>query len=365
MVATAMENLRRLQLESGARTASRPALPAPTSPTDPAKPRSPRKKPSAKKALPDLSEQPVLETKVALDPPALEPTVAQPVEQTVPPLQARAVQTPTLPLPQAHVEPEAKPRRKFSLLRALAEFDVLHAMTLTVALVLATIAAYFSVTGMSKIFPGSESAIIVMASTMEGGKLIGAAWLSRYWREMSWLLRGVLTMLVVVLATTNAVGVFGQLSAAHLSPHLNAMALNGTEAAQMGARIEVQNTMIADLSRRINQIDGAIEAATKHGRAASAMDLLRDQRKNRADLVQQRSAAEATLVEFKTEQARLSGEQQKAQADIGILEYAATLFGIERERMIQLLIFAMVLSCDPLSITLVVAAAGRRKRYSS
>jgi hypothetical protein len=269
---------------------------------------------------------------------------------------------PVVEIVQAPIVPEAPPRPSFNLWRALGRLDALHVLTLTVAIVLATIAAFFSVSGMSKIFPGSVAAVIVMSSTMEGGKLIGAAWLSRHWRDMSWFLRGVLTGLVIILATINAVGVFGQLSAAHLNPHVSAMTANETEAAQAGARVDAQNNLVADLTRRINQIDSAIETATKHGRSTSAMDLSRDQRKYRAELVQQRTTAESALIELKTEQARITGEQQKAQADIGILEYAATLFGIDRERMIQLLIFAMVLSCDPLSITLVIAAASRRRQ---
>jgi len=282
---------------------------------------------------------------------------AAPKELVVQSAPAAQIEPPApLPAPIAATpvqQPQPKPR---------AKLDALHILTLTIAIVLATIAAYFSVTGMSKIFPGSVIPIIAMTSTMEAGKLIGAAWLSRHWHDMSWLLRVVLTALVTILAATNAVGVFGQLSAAHLTPRVNAMTGNEMEATQAGARVDAQNNVIADLNRRINQIDSAIEAATKHGRSVAAMELARDQRKNRAELVQQRVAAEATLVELKTEQARISGEHEKVQADIGILEYAATLFGIDRERMIQLLIFAMVLSCDPLSITLVVAAAGRRRK---
>src|SRR5262249_48017735 len=157
--------------------------------------------------------------------------------------------------------------------------------------------------------------------------------------ELTWLLRAVLTALVAILAATNAVGVFGQLSAAHLTPHVTAITNTETEVTQASARVDAQNSVIADLTKRINQIDAAIEAATKHGRSVSAMELSRDQRKNRADLVQQRMAAETTLIELKTALARVNGEQQKVQADVGILEYAATLFGVDRERMIQLLIF--------------------------
>src|SRR5262249_45411008 len=135
MIAAARENLRSLNQPAAARrAAARPALPAPDSPTDPAKPRSSRKKPTAKKPLPDLSLPPVLEVEVA--PSAVDRMVARQVQaQTAPPVQAPIlppVQVQAAAPVQAQIEQDAKPRRKFSLLRALAEFDVLHAMTLTV-----------------------------------------------------------------------------------------------------------------------------------------------------------------------------------------------------------------------------------------
>jgi hypothetical protein len=300
--------------------------------------------------------------KAKTEPRWTEPSITTPKIET-PAIETPAIETPTIttpvietptPAPIPKTEPEAKPR---------TAPDLLHALTITIAVVLAVIAAYFSVSGMTRIFPGAELPVIVMTATMEAGKLTGAAWLSRYWSVMAISLRMVLCMLIVILALINAVGVFGQLSAAHLNPHVSAMTANDTEAANQGAKIEAQQRLLADLNRRISQIDSAIEEATKRGRSTSAMDLAQGQRRNRADLVEQRAKEESTLIELRTAQARISGEQQKAAADVGVLEYAATLFGIDREQMIQLLILAMVMSCDPLSITLVIAtAAGKQKK---
>lgn len=297
--------------------------------------------------------------------PKPEPAEAERVQQPTPPFAALVRATPAPVASAGPVSPQAETVQLASVqVAALApqsKFDFLHALTLTVALVLAGVAAYFSVTGMARIFPGANEAIIAMAAVMEGGKLTGAAWLSRNWRTMGWFLRSALTLLVVILAMINAVGVFGQLSAAHLGPHITAIAANEEEAAASNAKIDAQTILISDLNRRIAQIDGAIEEATKRGRAVSAMDLSRDQRKYRETLVNERSTAETALIELKATRARIAGEQKKASADIGVLEYAAALLGVNRERMMQLLILAMVLSCDPLSITLVIATAGRRQ----
>jgi hypothetical protein len=239
--------------------------------------------------------------------------------------------------------------------------DVWSALALGVAIGLAGVAAYFSVTGMTRIFPGATIAIIAMASMMEGGKLIGAAWLSRQWRATNWLLRVILVVLLAILALINATGVFGQLSAAHIDPHVETVAATDELAAANQAGIEVKQNMIADLNSRIAQIDAAIEEDTKRGRATAAMALSQGQQLNRAQLIADRLRSEGELNVLKAQQARIAGAQSRASADIGVLEYAAALLGIDRERMMQWLILAMVLTCDPLSLALVVATGAHNR----
>lgn len=241
------------------------------------------------------------------------------------------------------------------------KFEPLHAFTLVVAIGLAGISAYFSVTGMARIFPGALLAITVMAAIMEGGKLAGVAWLSRNWGLMSWLIRLALIVLVTILAIINALGVFGQLSAAHLDPNTAAVSITNTQAVEAQARIDLKAVEIADLTGRIGQIDAAIAEATKRGRTTAAMELSAAQNAKREALVAERKKAGDELTALKTAQAHVAADQRKASAEIGVLQYAANLFNVDRERMIQVLILAMVLSCDPLSITLVIATARRRQ----
>ena len=58
------------------------------------------------------------------------------------------------------------------------------ALALVAAVALATVAAYFSVTGMAEIFPGAPVAVMVLAATMEAGKLVMAGWLAANWRRV-------------------------------------------------------------------------------------------------------------------------------------------------------------------------------------
>jgi hypothetical protein len=113
------------------------------------------------------------------------------------------------------------------------------------SLIPACVAAYFSVTAMTRIFPGATIAIVVIAAMMEGGKLIGTALLSRNWLATNWFLRLILAALLTIPAIINAVGVFGQLLVAHLDPRVEAVAATDEQAAANQASIEVKQNMIA------------------------------------------------------------------------------------------------------------------------
>ena len=49
---------------------------------------------------------------------------------------------------------------------------------------LAGAAAFFSVTGLSKLFGGAQEAVIIMASSLEFSKLVTASFLHKYWKTL-------------------------------------------------------------------------------------------------------------------------------------------------------------------------------------
>jgi len=87
--------------------------------------------------------------------------------------------------------------------------------------------------------------------------------------------------------------------------------------ADLDARLSAQAGIVADLDRRIAQIDSAIETATQRGRTAAAMKLADDQRMARAGLAGQRIRQAKTLAELKVERAGIDGERRMVEADLG------------------------------------------------
>lgn len=237
---------------------------------------------------------------------------------------------------------------------------VSRAFAIVTALALAAVAAYFSVAGMAEIFPGDPAAVMVLAGTMEAGKLVIAGWLAAQWRRTNWKLRTVMMALVAGLALINAAGVFGKLVEAHVTVAANSRSGVTERIEALDARIKAQSAVIADLDGRIAQIDRAVDESTRLGRVTRAINIATQQRVTRDGLDTQRQAATATLVGLQAQRAALAGERSRIEASTGPIQYLATMAGVSPEDAVRWLILLMVLCCDPAAIALTVAAAGAR-----
>jgi hypothetical protein len=279
-----------------------------------------------------------------------EPTTAdvEPEPPNPPPLEPPTISVAaTVPEPVAAAPERARTSRAFALLAALA---------------LATVAAYFSVAGMAEIFPGDPIAVMVLAATMEAGKLVIAGWLAAHWRRTNWKMRFVMVALVAGLALINAAGVFGKLVEAHVSVAATSRSGVTERIEALDARVRAQSAVVADLDGRVAQIDRAVDESTRLGRVTRAINIATQQRLTRDGLDTQRQAATATLVGLQAQRAALAGERSRIEASAGPIQYLAMMAGVTPEVAVRWLILLMVLCCDPAAIALTVAAAGSRVR---
>ena len=80
---------------------------------------------------------------------------------------------------------------------------------------IAMCAAFFSVYGISNLFAGAATSVIVMASSLEIGKLVATTFLYRYWNKCKTYLKIYLIAAILILMAITSLGVFGYLSAAY------------------------------------------------------------------------------------------------------------------------------------------------------
>jgi hypothetical protein len=276
------------------------------------------------------------------------PADVEPAPPNPPPFEPPTISVaPTVSAPVAAAPERARASRAFALLAALA---------------LASVAAYFSVAGMAEIFPGDPIAVMVLAATMEAGKLVIAGWLAAHWRQTNWKMRFVMVALVAGLALINAAGVFGKLVEAHVSVAATSRSGVTERMEALDARVRAQSAVVADLDSRVAQIDRAVDESTRLGRVTRAINIATQQRLTRDGLDTQRQAATATLVGLQAQRAALAGERSRIEASAGPIQYLAMMAGVTPEVAVRWLILLMVLCCDPAAIALTVAAAGSRVR---
>ena len=83
------------------------------------------------------------------------------------------------------------------------------------ALSVSASAAFYSISGLSKLFAGASLQVIIMASSLEVAKLVIASLLYQYWNSINKALRTYLVTAAVVLVLITSMGIYGYLSNAY------------------------------------------------------------------------------------------------------------------------------------------------------
>ena len=91
----------------------------------------------------------------------------------------------------------------------------LNYLALATSLMIAGIAAYFSVIGMGIIFAGAYMSTVVMMSALEFGKIVTAAYVHLFWDKLNYM-KYYLSFSVFVLMLITSLGIFGFLSKANI-----------------------------------------------------------------------------------------------------------------------------------------------------
>ena len=250
-------------------------------------------------------------------------------------------------------------RRQHAVTLHHAVDRVTAAVTLAAALGLATVSGSFAVTGLTAIFHGAVVPVIAMGAAFELGKLAAVAWLgSRTAAPIA--LKVAIAALVVALMLLNALGAYGFLARAHLDHVVAGEVAIGVNAADVNARAQVQAAVVADLDKRIEQVDAAVNEAVRRGRANGAMALVEQQRRNRTELVSARLGAANKLAAMQIEGAAVQGERTRIAADSGPVRYLAALIGTDDTAIMRWFILLVAGLLDPLAVLLLLAAVTSR-----
>jgi len=238
-------------------------------------------------------------------------------------------------------------------------------LTLLVALSLSSVAAWYSIIGLTAIFAGAVIPVIIMGSILEVGKITTTVWLRKYWNRAGWLLKLYLVPAVIALALLTSMGIFGFLSKAHMDQGIT----SGDVQAKLSLydeKIKTQRENI-ELARKAltqmdNQVDQRLSRGDSENSAERAVAIRRQQTSERSKLQKDIGDAQQEIQKLNEERAPIAAENRKVEAEVGPIKYiAALIYGDNAdqnmlESAVRWVIILLVIVFDPLAIALVLAA---------
>lgn len=252
----------------------------------------------------------------------------------------------------------------------LARFFNLTNAALLVALSLSTVAAWYSIIGLTAIFAGAVVPIIIMGGFLELAKITTTVWLRKYWHRCSIALKLYLVPAIVALMVLTSMGIFGFLSKAHMDQGIT----SGDVQAKLSLydeKIKTQRDNIQLARKALEQMDAQVDqrlARSDSEQAAErAVAIRRQQQGERAKLQKEIGDAQAVIAKLNEERAPIAAENRKVEAEVGPIKYiAALIYGDNAdqnmlEAAVRWVIILLVIVFDPLALALVLAANQSRE----
>jgi len=235
-------------------------------------------------------------------------------------------------------------------------------LTLFTSLTLASCAAYFSIIGLMTIFSGAAISIAVMASVLEFGKIVSAAWLHYEWDRINNLVRTYFTTAVIVLMLITSMGIFGFLSKAHIDSALVSDSYS-LEASIIDTRIEAEQSKLKAAQDRIKGLDYVLETSRPEDRNY-VNGRQEEERNNLAITIDK---AVENIVKYNEQKLPIQRQQLEQESELGPVKYIADMiYGSEAEEFydnaVRWVILTIIFVFDPLAIMLLIVSTAAFKR---
>ena len=244
------------------------------------------------------------------------------------------------------------------------------------ALSVSASAAFYSISGLSKLFAGAALAVIIMTTSLEVAKLVIASLLYQYRKTIPKLLKYYLTVAAVILVLITSMGIYGFLSAAYQETAAKAGSIDAqislieTKRDNVREQLAVYsdekssiNTAVAELrsglsNNKIQYKDretGQIITTTSSSTRRSLEKQLDQAILRQTEINTKVDGLNERLFEYETEIVEVSINNDIA-GELGPLKYLSGLTGTPMDKIINYLLLTIIFVFDPLAISLVIAA---------
>ena len=236
-------------------------------------------------------------------------------------------------------------------------------------------AAFYSVTGLGKMFSGASMQVMIMMSSLEIAKLVLASLLYQYWGKLNRALKTYYFIALFVLMSITSAGIYGYLSSAY-SETLNKVENIDKQVKVLETKREMFQTQLNDArseKERLNQNiaeltkgvsnnfvqskdrNGNIITTTSAANRKVYEEQLKSSQKRRDDILLVETSLNDSITKIDLKKLDLETNTDIA-GEIGPLKYIAKLTGKSMDEVINWFIIALMLVFDPLAVSLVVGA---------
>jgi hypothetical protein len=168
-------------------------------------------------------------------------------------------------------------------------------------MVIAACAAYFSIIGLTLLFVGSATSIIIMGSALELGKLVTVSFLHQQWERINFLLKTYLILASIILSAITSVGIYGYLANGYNATSLKVKSLEQS--------IEGNNRVISQTKKDIEALLVIPDSTAEVNSLNSSKDKFTEQQ---LSLITQKEKRISEL------QASIATERNKAVNDLAV-----------------------------------------------
>ena len=244
------------------------------------------------------------------------------------------------------------------------------------ALSVSASAAFYSVSGLSKLFAGASLEVIIMAGSLEFAKLVTASLLYQYWDTINKTLRTYLSIATIILVLITSMGIYGFLSAAYQETYSKLSAVENqkgfiqqkidfyqndvtrydTEIERISSNIStLSNAKASTIQVRDTSVSGGFRQTISTTELRMAQSRINIEEENRKLAQSKRIVASDSLQKFQLQVLELDNNTEVA-GELGPLQYLSSLTGYPMGKIINVLLLIIIFVFDPLAISLVIAA---------
>ena len=245
------------------------------------------------------------------------------------------------------------------------------------ALAVSGSAAFYSVFGLSKLFAGASTQVIIMAGSLEFAKLVVASLLYQYWDTINRALKIYLSLACFILILITSGGIYGFLSGAYQETATKSELLDKSLAIlnQKQIRFEEQKTDLTIEKTQLNKSISELRVSLSNPSSVSYYDKEAEQvitttssstrralQKELENTIKDRDDVniklEAVLDSINSTDVLLLDKEvsNEAERELGPLKYLAETTGKPMNEVVNWFLLLIIFVFDPLAIALVVAA---------